>query len=144
MDNTDLLWFIPSMFVATFTIPFIITMKLLAYFSGWERLAEDYSCHGVFDGKIYHRQSARIKWTSYKGCLKVGVGDQGLYLAQIWMFSLFHKPILIPWNELEVEPYDKFVLDGCIIRLLNEHELTIFLHGNLFQNFPVPMEPELK
>lgn len=118
-----------------FIVPFVftITMKLLAYFSGWERLATSYQFYGNFDGKIYHRQSARIKWTSYKGCLQVGGNEEGLYLAQMWVFSLFHKPLLIPWEKIEAEYCKMFIVDGYRLKIVSHNSLTILLYGKVFE-----------
>lgn len=37
---------------------------------------------------------------NYRNSLVLKYNEQGMYLKPVLLFSLFHKPILIPWEEI--------------------------------------------
>ncbi len=67
-------------------------------------LARRFRANEPFYGETWGWQSARFRgWCSYNNCLTVGANQEGLYLAVMLPFRLFLPPLLIPWQEIEVE-----------------------------------------
>ena len=52
------------------------------------------------DGVTYSWRSARTGrfGTRYNNCLKVTVASAGLYVVPLFLFRLFHPPLLLPWS----------------------------------------------
>ena len=68
---------------------------------GWSDLASKYQTNAVFTGDKAGLISASINNANYKNSLILKYNEEGLYLKPIFLFSLFHKPILIPWEEIK-------------------------------------------
>ncbi|MVM40496.1 hypothetical protein GO730_27235 [Spirosoma sp. HMF3257] len=72
---------------------------MISYASGWQKLAESYSttymptqtrsCSCLFRKSI-----------SYNGVVQYESTQKGLYLKTIKLFSIGHKPLLIPWEAI--------------------------------------------
>lgn len=72
---------------------------LLSRLGGWARLAATYPPHTLPYGRKMW-VAARVGWVNYNGCLRVWVGPEGMFLSLIWPFSIFHKPLFIPWSAI--------------------------------------------
>jgi len=86
----------PLFFVAMFVF-------LLFYLSkkGWWDLANQYKFEGLFQGERVGIISAGINGLNYNNCLVLKYNDEGFYLRPIFIFRLFHKPLLIPWKAIK-------------------------------------------
>ena len=48
-------------------------------------------------------QSGQMRWrVNYNNVLTIGVSEEGLYLACMFLFRFMHPPMLIPWDEIKV------------------------------------------
>lgn len=67
---------------------------------GWSRLAETHpGGPSPPYGRPLRRRSGKIGWfTNYNGCLNVTLSSEGIYIVPMWMFRLFHSPLLLPWS----------------------------------------------
>jgi hypothetical protein len=71
--------------------------------------------------QVQRLKMAMPEWTDawlcgYNGCLTVGANSEGLYVATLSFFPLFHPPLFIPWA--------KFLLQGRISFLLPEYAFS--------------------
>jgi len=97
--------FFPVFFIAMWVLAVFIISKM-----GWSKLAGAYRTDAdTFTGTDLGSISAKINSINYNNCLVLKYNDQGIFLKTIFLFRLFHPPILIPWNDIrEVE--DKKIL----------------------------------
>jgi len=91
------------LFVVIFPLFWISIIFLIAYISGWMRLAKVYRFDGNFQGQQWAMQSARIGWGNYNGVLTVGSNWEGLYLKPFFLFQFGHPPLFIPWYEISIK-----------------------------------------
>jgi hypothetical protein len=73
---------------------------LIAYLSGWRKLARHYRTFSSPPYNTAHWKSARIGLGNYNKILSVGTDERGLYLTVFWLFKVGHPPLLIPWSEI--------------------------------------------
>jgi len=97
----------PSLFVAIFPAYFVTLWLLvgatISYVGGWFSLSKSYRTRVPFDGAKWRGQSGQMRWlANYNNVLTLGVGQQGLYLASMFLFRFMHPPLLIPWSEIKV------------------------------------------
>ena len=92
MDLLYILLIIPAIF--------ILGSFLASQLSGWKRLEQKYYYSYKYQGPLLHPMVALMGLGKYSGILNVGYTPQGLYLFPSFFFQLFHKPLLIPWNEI--------------------------------------------
>lgn len=95
------------------TVLMIITFgSLLFYFiSGWLLLAKYYITNIPSPTELYTWQTGNIGLVSYKNSLNIGITEEGLYLSFIFLMSLFHPPLLIPWDaitEASINSFDEY------------------------------------
>lgn len=81
---------------------------ILSRRGGWATLAKRFHFPGTFSGKYYYFQSMRVNKVYFSASLEFGVSEEGLYLVPMILFRLFHKPLLIPWHELQAEQFKKW------------------------------------
>jgi hypothetical protein len=55
--------------------------------------------------------------------LTLGVSQQGLYLASMFLFRFMHPPLLVPWSEIKVRRSKGWFFEYVTFTL--GHELTI-------------------
>lgn len=103
--------------------PWIIPVFVLAWgwfvingvarLSGWSRLAEQYRANQPFQGEKWRFQSVQMRYLShYNNCVTFGADFQGLYIAMFFLVRPGHPPLLIPWEELEIRPKQRFFMTG--------------------------------
>lgn len=92
----DIMYLFPVFFAGMFTfVLFILSRK------GWVDLADKYECKGHFRGDRVGIISAGINGVSYNNCLLLKYNNEGFYIRPIFIFRLFHKPLFIPWKEIQ-------------------------------------------
>ena len=92
---------LPILFPVFFLSVWCLTLWAIATFSGWRRLAQRFAEERPFLGETVHRGSARLGVANYSGVLTVGVSPSGLFLLPMRIFRPFHRPLLIPWSEIQ-------------------------------------------
>ncbi|MEM8944583.1 MAG: hypothetical protein AAGD11_05305 [Planctomycetota bacterium] len=76
----------------------------------WNRLALPYcDDRPPIDSTLRQMQSlvlvgGGIAFNSYKGIVTVGISSDGISLRLFAPFSVFHPPLLIPYQDIQVEP----------------------------------------
>jgi len=85
---------------------------------GWNNIQERYKYDsGIFYGEKIRIRNISIDGLSSQNVINIKVSDQGLYLRPSVPFSLFSKPVLVPWNEI-TDLQDKKVLFTSYKRLV--------------------------
>lgn len=75
-------------------------MALVAYLSGWQRLAQRYRATLPVYGKRWNWQSGNVGWASYGGVLILTTNPQGLFMELFFPFGIGHPRLFIPWRDL--------------------------------------------
>jgi hypothetical protein len=101
--------------VAIFVV--CLSLALSSHMSGWYSLAKHYRFHGHFEGKTWHCRGATFRSvTNYWPTLVIGANADGLYLAQLWPYSVFgHPPLLVPWRDIQVAKRRWFYLGATAL-----------------------------
>jgi hypothetical protein len=87
--------------MAGFTLIWCFTLWAVSLMSGWKRLARRFGDASLFIGEISRFATARVGWGNYSGALHVGASELGIYIAPMWPFRPFHRPLFIPWTEVK-------------------------------------------
>jgi hypothetical protein len=118
----------PFAFLAIFPIYFLWLWLLvgatISVIGGWFSLAKVYRTQVAFDGTKWRMQSGQMRWpANYNNVLTIGVSQQGLYLASMFLFRFMHPPIFVPWNEIKVRRKTGWVFEYVILTM--GHDLAI-------------------
>lgn len=108
-------------------------MLFASRISGWALLARRFRAAEAWKGVSWSWQSARFRgWFGYNNCLVVGADPQWLSMAMMSLFRLpLHPPLLIPWNEIEVETGKSWYGEWARLRIGNEERVTVRISGRL-------------
>lgn len=68
----------------------------------WKHLADNFAASEEPDGGRIRWASAVINGINYNSTLILRYNGRGLYIKQILLFRLFHKPVFIPWKDMEI------------------------------------------
>jgi hypothetical protein len=98
--------------------------------TGWRAMASRYAAGGETEADRVERQDGTVgEWgfVHTKGLLRVGDGEQGLFIANPGWLSAAHPPLRIPWSDLRVKDADD-VLGTHIVRLaVGEPEIAVII-----------------
>lgn len=92
----DFIYLFPVFFIGMFVFVIFFLSK-----KGWSDLAGQYQFEGNFEGDRVGIISAAINGVNYNNCLLLKYNHEGFYLRPVFIFRLFHKPILVPWKEIK-------------------------------------------
>ena len=98
--DAQLEWLTGPAFVLLFPVWWAFVCWLIAVLDGWQKLANRYEDHQVPDD-MHRVSSAKLAWSGYKNVLKIGSSPRGLHLAVIWLFRPGHRPMCVPWDQVE-------------------------------------------
>jgi len=101
---SEFAYLFPLFFVGVFVLVLYILSR-----KGWYELGNTYRFSQKFQGNRVGIISAMINGVNYKNCLLLKYDDTGFYLKPIFIFRLFHTPVLIPWKEV-ISVHEKKVL----------------------------------
>ena len=124
--------FLPYIFPLYFAAIWIAVGYSLSKMSGWSELSEKYVFSNKFDGKYYRYQSAKFNKINFNNALQLGVNNQGMYLATMILFRLFHKPLFIPWNEIQAEPYKRLFFKGYRLKFNLFPNIEMKINGRTY------------
>ena len=118
----------PSVFALIFPIYFLFLWLLVgavvSFIGGWFSLAKVYRTQVAFHGAKWRMQSGRMRWlANYNNVLTLGVSQQGLYLASMFLFRFMHPPLLVPWSEIKVRRSKGWVFEYVTFTI--GHDLAI-------------------
>jgi hypothetical protein len=126
----------PSLFAAIFPVYFITLWFLvgttISFVGGWFSLSRTYRTRVSFNGAKWGWQSGQMRWlANYNNVLTLGVSQQGLYLASMFLFRFMHPPLLIPWSEIKVRRKKGWVFEYVIFTLGHELAIPLRIRGKL-------------
>ncbi len=123
----------PVVFPFFFIGMWVFVLKKISLRSGWATLAEQFHFQEKFEGRYYRFQSARLNKVDFSSSLEMGMNEMGLYLVPMILFRLFHKPIFIPWVEIEAEPFKRFLFKGYRLRFRSYPDITLEVFKKTFE-----------
>lgn len=121
------------MFFLLLLIPLIVVgfvliwsgvVYLLAWLSGWRRLARRYRTDHKPSGPSMSSFVAMLGPVSYRGVLTIQTAPEGLYLSIMLFFRLGHPPLLIPWSAIKRQGIDQGLLIKWLALDLGEPPLA--------------------
>ena len=128
---------IVGMFAVFFPLMWVGIGWLLSRLSGWSQLYAHYPLHG----EAVPMRDLRLKslmmgyWgplsPGYSGIVNIGVDDTYLYLSVMWVFKIGHKPLRIPFDEMEIRDGNVFIAPVKIIHTHKVPNVKIILRGKL-------------
>lgn len=86
--------------IMALTLFWAFVVWLIALLGGWSKLAAVYPARPPFNESCWSLQSARFRWSSYSGILKVCADAQALHLSVFPLFRPGHPPLSIPWEDI--------------------------------------------
>jgi len=126
----------PSEFALIFPLYFLSLWLLVSAIGslvgGWFSLAKVYRTRVAFNGAKWKMQSGQMRWlANYNNVLTIGVGEQGFYVASMFLFRFMHPPLLIPWSEIKVQRKKGWVFEYVILILGHELAVPLRIRGTL-------------
>ena len=101
-------WTISILVVGSLAFLFYL-MVVVAWLSGWSRLARTYRAAARPSGAAIRFQSARFGWVDYSGCVTFIPTESGLHISMMPPFGPGHRPLFIPWSAMtHVKSQDKW------------------------------------
>jgi hypothetical protein len=117
-----------SSFAALFPIFFvglwIVVVYVLSWF-GWRWLAR-WQTREEPTGRSFPWSSAAIGLVNFNNCLNLRVSQRGLWMKPVFVFSLFHPALFIPWSDVRsVRRQSYFFVFSIVVVRLNDSEITL-------------------
>ena len=129
VDRHPILFALSDFLFVYFTVSFVIS-----WWSGWAVLARRFRLRSYFTGSRWRFQSGQMRWLcGYRGCLTVGANSEGLYLATLPFFPLFHPPLFIPWSEVSTSKKSLLFVSGVLFQLGNETSIPLWVRVRLVE-----------
>lgn len=119
--------FITTLFPVVFVLFWIGVIYLISWLSGWQRLAKKYATWMEPPTLRRSMASARIGLSNYNGVLQLGLNPQGIYLSVFILFRVGHKPLFIPWSEIDEVTEVHFLFRKLYKIKIRKPELTTIL-----------------
>jgi hypothetical protein len=127
VDRHPILFALSDFLFVYLTVSFVIS-----WWSGWAVLARRFRLHSEFTGRRWRFQSGQMRWLcGYRSCLTVGANSEGLYLATLPFFPLFHAPLFIPWSEVSTSKQTLLFVSGVLFQLGNETSIPLWVRVRL-------------
>ena len=123
---------IDLLFGLLFVALWLIVLKCLSVYTGWSRLAQEFAIKGSFLGKVFRCQSV-----GSTGATHVGMNDAGLYLALLFPFRPFHRPLFIPWEWVKFVGGRQLLFSGYYITVDNYPSIKLFLSERTYKRLAV-------
>ncbi len=99
-----------------------IGLKCLSVYNGWSELAKEFGFEGKFKGTILRCQSV-----GSTGATHIGMNNEGLYMALLFVFRPFHKPLFIPWERITLTKSKAFFYSGYEITVVGYPAAHFFI-----------------
>lgn len=124
-------WFLPALIVGMAAVA-----ALLAYLSGWRRLARRFPPVAQIDGERFYFASAKmglVPWfqINYGVCLIITVGRAGIYVSIFMPFRLLCPDFFLPWSAVEGIEEQSSALSRRTVVHIHGTRVTMALRGSL-------------
>jgi hypothetical protein len=111
---------------------YFIVSFVVSWWSGWATLSRQFRLRTKFNDSRWRGQSGQMRWLcGYRGCLTIGGNSEGLYLATLSFFPLFHPPLFVPWNEVSVAKKKLLFITGVRFELGKETHVPLWVRERL-------------
>jgi hypothetical protein len=88
-------------FILYFVSLWCVVAAAISVVGGWHQLSKKFRQVHPFDGVSDGLQSGQMRWfANYRGCLRLGANEEGLYMGVLSIFRFMHPPLLVPWNQI--------------------------------------------
>ena len=125
----------PAFFIV-FIGMWCLVCATLSAIGGWKKLANQFPQTSPPTGKKFYMQSGSIGLANYNNCLTLQVNHTGINLSVLPIFRFAHKPIFLPWNELNNPEVKKFLWHKYVrIDVGSPKIATITLSEKAFSSF---------
>lgn len=125
--------YLPFLFPVFFFLMWILMTFFISLF-GWRTLAKRFKFMDKFSGDRVGMISAKINFTNYNNAIILYYNEEGFYLKPIFLFRLFHPPVLVPWSEVKDAQEKKFLFFKNYDLTIGTPKLcTIKLQGSTFK-----------
>jgi hypothetical protein len=128
----------PALFPFVFIAAWVAVTGMVSFLGGWSQLARQYRTPAAVRLDLdltYRLRSLQLRRlalmpATYSGCVTVGFAPAGLYLAPLFVFRLFHPPLLIPWGAISSLDEGSFLWSRWANITLRDGGPTIRLYGS--------------
>jgi len=130
-DGTILRW-LPYAFPLFFVGMWLFAMAMLGVMSGWFSLQQWYADDGGEEPLLKLRgQSGQMGMgVALNGCLVLSAYRTGLGIRMWRLFSLFQKPLKVPWSEIAAEESRTFFVPMVKLELGKPANGTLKINAN--------------
>jgi len=80
-----------------------LVLWVLSVASGWRRLAKRFDAPSLAPADAHRLGSVFIGAVRYNGVLRLAIDHRGMFLSPYPIFRPFHRPLLVPWSEIQIE-----------------------------------------
>lgn len=122
--NPTFLFLLIPLILVGFVLIWSGVVYLLAWFSGWRRLARHYRCAKAPEGSVFGTLWAMLGPVNHRGTLKIQPAPEGLYLSTMVFFRIGHPPLLIPWHAIKRQDGTQISLVKMVALELGDPKIT--------------------
>lgn len=120
-------------------LSFALALWGAARMSGWKRLADRFpgSVEGERNLEKAGGMTLRLNHVAYNNSVRLRANEDGLQLSAVFPLNWFHRPVFIPWEELQYDSEFKGLL-GNSTRLriwLEQKPVSLIIRGGLEEKF---------
>ena len=131
MENINIILIVIGAFLAI-VLFWSAIVWLIAQIAGWPQLAEKYPGREPWNPKCWSLQSALLRgWSQYRAVLRVCADREALHLSVIFPFSIAHKPLTIPWQEISGKKKTRWLYYGVELRCQQAPNIPIHIRTTL-------------
>ena len=131
METVPLPLIIVGAFIA-FVLFWLAVVWVIAQMGGWPRLAEKYPARQPWNPQCWSLQSALLRrWSQYRGVIRFCADSEALHLSVLFPFSLAHKPLSIPWQEITGQKKMRFFYYGVELRFQQAPKIPMHIRRAL-------------
>ena len=95
----------PQWSIPLFIALWLVAVAVMARVAGWPSLSQQFAASEIPAGQSLRFVSGAlgsIHWPiRYRNCLRVVVGDTGLYVSLMFPFKFMSPALLLPWHSIE-------------------------------------------
>lgn len=121
-------------FPLVFLAIWLLVLWINSYLVGWRLLARQYRYDNPFLGKLHRFQSVYLRIGKYSGSVNIGVNESGVYFVPILLFRPFHKPIFIPWHDIETKQNSMLFVKSTQLTFKKEPRVKFSLPPKAFRH----------
>jgi len=107
----------PIYFPIVFIAMWVGLMWAFSLIGGWGSLAKHYKTDESFSGVKTHMQTVRVGPINYGSCITIGLNSSQIYMAILFPFRIAHKPLLIPFCEIEAKEQQGFMSNYVSLKI---------------------------